>query len=47
MPVNKKEAKTQLEEIKAAKEAALEASKVTIHPTITAGVPADARMTEF
>lgn len=43
MPVSKKEVKTQLDEIRAAKEAALEASKVTINPSFTA----DVRTAEF
>lgn len=47
MPVNKKGTKTQLDEIKAAKEVVLEASKVTINPSITADIPSDVRATEF
>lgn len=47
IPVNKKGTKTQLDEMKAAKEAALEASKVTINPSITADIPADVRTTDL
>lgn len=47
MPVNQDVTKSQLHEIKAAKEAALEASKATMKPSIKPGIPAEIRTTEL